>query len=468
MDRPLIFVIDTGPELFQAISEMLNKQFSIEHYNSIEEIAPWPNKPVLWIIGNASTEMRSITTIQTIKSYTNQPPLLATGKSLSQNYILNAFRAGANDVLPFPFRKEDLSHSINRISSCGESSLNKNAFISWRKISKRFFLSIKCKLNWLATKLKRQSHSLQLEEQFRDTYTNNNLLQSDPPAPSQVLTHQHGASPIEGLISTSSIQLARTKPLSSLNCFLLGSFQFTLNGTYIQRWPGKKIKSLLAYLVYYHQHPRVRDILMEQFWPDVASESARNSLNVAIHAIRSIFRRLDRNHNYLLFKDEKYVFNPDVNVQLDSEMFSELIMRGQMAEKNYNFNTAIQFYERGINIYKGDLLEDDIYEEWLYAERENIKERYLFALDRLSLFYFQHQDIERTIELCEQFLDKDSCGEIIHRRLMKCYYQKGMRNKAIKQFLHCTRILETELESCPSKATIDLYQHIKSDSSPIL
>ena len=245
---------------------------------------------------------------------------------------------------------------------------------------------------------------------------------------------------------------------------LLGRFQVRLNGLAIDEWAGKKAKSLMAYLLYHRKAGNLRDVLMEQFWPGVSQESARNSLHVTLHGIRKAFKRVDAERDYILYDSGRYRLNPDVLVEVDYEAFMGSWSEAQRLERYQGIEQAIAAYERTAALYRGDFIEDELYEDWICTERATIREAYLFTLDRLSAYYFSRGRFADATTVCQTILQKDECRENVHRRLMRCYYRTGRRDHAIRQFHRCARVLETELDVTPSRPTLDLYAHILQET----
>ena len=247
---------------------------------------------------------------------------------------------------------------------------------------------------------------------------------------------------------------------------LMGPFHVLLNGVLIDSWTSKKGKSLLAYLLYHRKKTNLRDALMEKFWPGVSQESARNSLNVALHGIRRAFKRVDDTRDYIIFDSNRYFVNPELPIELDCETFMTSWSKAQQIERVKGLPEAISAYEKTTTLYRGDFIADELFDEWVCTERETIKEAYLFSLERLSTHYTTCRQYERAAELCEQVLQKDICRENVHRRLMRCYYHSGQRDKAIRQFHKCTEALKQELEVTPSQTTHELFLKIAQESNP--
>ena len=249
----------------------------------------------------------------------------------------------------------------------------------------------------------------------------------------------------------------------SLSGFLLGPFHLFLNEASLLNWHSKKGRSLLAYLLFNHKQPTPRDILMDKFWRDFAPDSARNSLNVAIHGIRKLFKKIDASQEYVQFKNDCYQLNPDIPVHLDCQDFMSHWYHAQQVDRTQSLEAAIPHYSQSIELYRGEFLEEELLDDnWAKSPRAKMLEAYTHALDRLSSFYLSEAQVDYAIQLCNKIIEKDNCREDIHRRLMQCFNQNGQRDKAIKQFLICEHILLKELDVSPSNTTVDLLNRIKS------
>ena len=266
------------------------------------------------------------------------------------------------------------------------------------------------------------------------------------------------------LIQTQSTSYSIAQHPNSLHGFLLGQFHVCFNSVKIDSWHSRKGKSLVAYLLFHRDESNLRDVLMEQFWPGVSQESARNSLNVALHGIRKSFKKADPERDFIIFDTDRYRLNPDIPVELDCEAFMRSWTDAQRVERMHGLAKAINAYEKAAKLYRGDFIEDELFESWICSERETIKEAFLFTLDRLSAHYTTTREFPTAAALCEQILSKDDCRENVHRRLMRCYYHAGHRDMAIKQYHKCAQSLLEALDISPSQATNDLYDRIVNEN----
>ncbi len=249
---------------------------------------------------------------------------------------------------------------------------------------------------------------------------------------------------------------------ADLEVVSLGDLYVKFNKQKIESWPSRKGRGIFAYIATSGQRI-YRDVLMEKFWPDTGSDSARNCLNVALHGLRKTFNEADKNHECILYRDEYYYLNPDLNYYCDIHIFRKLYNEALALENSRKTELAIQKYKSAVTIYRGDFMQDDLYEEWPTLERENLREKYFNILECLSSYYLESKTFDEAIRLCEQILARDSCREDVHRKLMLCHYYSGQRDKALRQFLRCEKAMHDDLGVPPSKTTLDLKEKIRME-----
>lgn len=249
----------------------------------------------------------------------------------------------------------------------------------------------------------------------------------------------------------------------SLAVYCLGKFRVYQDDKLITNWPSGKGKAILKYLITNGNHPVQKDVLMDIFWRDAEPESARNNLNVAIYGLRQALRADRSDFPHITFQDDCYQLNPTMNLWIDIVEFLRCYENGQNLMRTGGLIKAISEFEKAINLYHGDLFEEDLYEDWPIPQRENLKDSYLLVLDRMSRYYFEIKNFAVAANLCQKILAKDACREDAHRRLMKCYSHQGQRNLALRQYHLCVEALKFTLDVPPSQETTDLYRQIRND-----
>ncbi|MGH9835709.1 MAG: AfsR/SARP family transcriptional regulator [Blastocatellia bacterium] len=246
----------------------------------------------------------------------------------------------------------------------------------------------------------------------------------------------------------------------SLAVYCLGPFRVSRNDQMIGAWPGSKGRSIFKYLVLRRHTPVSKEVLMDVFWPDADAENARRNLHQAIYSLRQALRQLQPDFQVILFESDHYQINPGLNLWLDFEEFERHVKAGRRLESAGKTADAMAEYIRAEELYRGDFLEEDLYEDWAVLQRERIRAEYLDLADRLSAHYAQQGDYAAAISLCRKILEKDKCHEKAHRRLMHCYQAMGQTSMAVRQYQLCVKTLETELDVPPSAETQMLFKNI--------
>jgi len=108
-------------------------------------------------------------------------------------------------------------------------------------------------------------------------------------------------------------------------------------------------------------------------------------------------------------------------------------------------------------MYRGDLLEGS-YDEWLLEERERLRQRYLEALERLSVLLEARGHHAQAVPYAEQLMRNDPLREAAYRLLMRLHNAAGNRARALRVYHACATTLERELGIEPSGATRAAYE----------
>ncbi|HXW01099.1 MAG TPA: BTAD domain-containing putative transcriptional regulator, partial [Anaerolineae bacterium] len=252
------------------------------------------------------------------------------------------------------------------------------------------------------------------------------------------------------------------RELPALAVYCLGSFRAYQDGELITHWPNGKGKTIFKYMVTHRSRPVPKDILMDLFWRDADPEAARKNLNVAIYSLRQAFRAVRPDFSPVLFQDDAYLLNPAMAVWVDVEEFEQYYEAGQSFERGGKLPEAVREYELAENLYQGDFLEEDLYEDWPILQRESVKDNYLVILERLGRYYLEEKSYATCIHLCQKILAKDDCREDAHRRLMQCYSRQGQPNLALRQYQLCVEALAKVLDMSPAPETVKLYRQIRN------
>jgi two-component SAPR family response regulator len=228
-----------------------------------------------------------------------------------------------------------------------------------------------------------------------------------------------------------------------------------------------KALTILKYLLAHRGRPVSQDHLMGWLWPESNLKKARWSLNSAIHGLRKLLGGCSPSlsTNYVILEDGYYHLSPAVRVWADVDEFDECCEKGRRLEKGGNVQAAAVEYERAIELYRGDYLIEDLYDDWTMVERERLSNAYMDMLGSLAVHYLETGQYQESIRCCYRVLEKDRCHEDSYRLLMRCYTRLGLRGRALEQYKICEKILGQEYGTTPSSETQSLYTGILRDES---
>ncbi|NTW98143.1 MAG: hypothetical protein HGB28_06280, partial [Oscillochloris sp.] len=253
----------------------------------------------------------------------------------------------------------------------------------------------------------------------------------------------------------------------ALAIWCLGSFRVSYGGRSIDTWAGQKGLSILKYLVVHRRVPVAKDVLMELFWPEMPPESARRNLHQAIYSLRQSLKQGGPELQAAVsFENDCYKISDSIALWVDYERFEEWVGQGRRHEAGGDLAAAMACFDKAVDLYAGDFLAEDLYEDWLQPRREKLAEMRIDVVERLSQYHYQRGDFTAATAYGHQILASDACREETHYRLMECYLAQGKRHLALRQYQSCVEVLEREFGLAPSAATQALYQRILADERP--
>jgi DNA-binding SARP family transcriptional activator len=256
-------------------------------------------------------------------------------------------------------------------------------------------------------------------------------------------------------------------PVSNrLNIRCLGHFDVRTDRGQVKHWRSMKAKSVFQYLLTHPREPAVKEMIMEALWPECSSQAAGNNLKAAVHQIQLTLSSLGgemQDWRHVLFLQGSYAINPGTHLWIDVEEFEKHWTAGRRFEKEHHLAEAMSEYEKAETLYQGDFLEEELYEEWTMLRRETLRDIYLAVLSKLAGHAILINDLENCIHYSQILLGQDPCREDAYRWLMYCYTNLGHRNRALRWYEICCRIIRSEMDTVPDRRTTELYYRILKD-----
>lgn len=214
-------------------------------------------------------------------------------------------------------------------------------------------------------------------------------------------------------------------------------------------WARSRAKALLKVVALEGQIHR--DRVMDLLWPDLDAQAGAANLRKSLHHLRTAVASEGSVTPVVTVRDEVLQLDHAVSVDVDEfrALAKEALAAGGQAE-----------VDAALAAWSGELLPEDVYEEWTSASRrelEAIRRQLLVVAARLET---DADRPDRAAVRLEEVLQADPFDEDVHRQLMAAHARNGSRHRALRQFQECARVLRSELGLEPSAETVALHEAI--------
>jgi DNA-binding SARP family transcriptional activator/tetratricopeptide (TPR) repeat protein len=246
-----------------------------------------------------------------------------------------------------------------------------------------------------------------------------------------------------GQPAASDLQAA-TLPLALC---VLGRFSLTEAGRRVILNPGAEAQ-LLKYVAL---NGRVHaEQVMEVLWPEVARVAGRTRL-------RTVLSRLNSRAGDVVARDgEMLVLNEAVRVDLN-EFLAEA--RRAQALAHNDLALAVPVARGAIARYRGDVLPDDLYEDWADRPRQQARQVMLDLLDMCATETARRGDLDALWRVVERTIEFAPYDDFRYMRAASTLLQQGRRGEALTVVRRARSAL-AELGLEPTPPLLDLERSI--------
>jgi len=193
------------------------------------------------------------------------------------------------------------------------------------------------------------------------------------------------------------------------------------------------------------------DRIFEYLWPGMNRESAKANLHSTLHTIRRV---AGFNSGILSVRSESIRFIPE-NVEVDVDVFEKLI---KLAESSKDMNEREKLLRSAVELYKGDFLPEDIYEDWSTPYREYYRELYIDALRNLCHILMEKEKYTEVKNLAKKLVSMDPYNEEAYYTVIMAYFSLGRLNDARRWYQKLEKTLKEDLGIYPSRTFEELLR----------
>ncbi len=196
-----------------------------------------------------------------------------------------------------------------------------------------------------------------------------------------------------------------------------GNFSVSVRGKLLSYKDFRRKGVLTFFKFLLANYPRFvsMDRIIDSLYPNLSLESARHNVYVAVSVLNKLFSS-NGVESTIVKKFGMYRLNPTSVERIDFVEFENFLQEKQ--------------FLKAVNVYKGDFLEENLYDDWTMEKRDNLLNSYVNALVKAS----QKAEGDEKEELLKKVLEKDELNETAIFMLIKHYIEMGKPSRARKLF----------------------------------
>ena len=246
----------------------------------------------------------------------------------------------------------------------------------------------------------------------------------------------------------------------AIRIWMLDGFRVSVGSRIIEarQWRLRKPAALVKLLALAPGHRLHREQVMEMLWPESGTSAASNNLRQALQAARRAFDSAVGSR-YLASEEDQLVLCPRSALWVDVDAFEEATATARRSRDPAAYRVAIELYE-------GELLPENRYEEWPQSRREELWRTFLTLLIELAGIYEQRGEYALGIEALQKVLAEETTNQEVHVGLMRLYALLGRQADALGQYERLEKSLTRELGAVPNVSSRDLREEIAAGRFP--
>lgn len=229
-----------------------------------------------------------------------------------------------------------------------------------------------------------------------------------------------------------------------------------------KEWVTHKTQQLFKILLTYRGHTVLKDQLIEWLWPELSPKNAANSLRVAVAHLRKALEpdlHDGTRSRYIISHPNGYLVHSQ-EIWLDAEAFLEKAREAAYWREHGHPELALAAYRAAAELYRGDYLEEDRYEDWALSTREQLRDAFYELRRDWADLLAEQQRYGEALAICQHLLVDYPLREEIWQRVMRFYADSGQRDQALRAYEQCKAVLHRELETEPLPETQAVYEAI--------
>ncbi len=233
---------------------------------------------------------------------------------------------------------------------------------------------------------------------------------------------------------------------------LLGGFRIRVDRQVVGQdaWRLRKAAALVKLLALAPGYRLQREQVLEHLWSDRNPKAAANNFRQALYVARKVLGA-DEGGRYLKLQGGQLALCPEERLWVDAKAFEAA---AGSARRSAREPAA---FRAAINLYAGDLLPEDRYEEWTMDRREALKNTYLSLLVELAEIHEERGDYDSAITVLNDAVEAGPSDQWVRVALMRAYARSGRHREALLQHVRLREVASRQTDPGLQEAVQRLY-----------
>jgi TolB-like protein/DNA-binding winged helix-turn-helix (wHTH) protein len=245
-----------------------------------------------------------------------------------------------------------------------------------------------------------------------------------------------------------------------------GNFEVIRDGEVIpnKSWPQRKTQTLLKILLHQRGQTYSQDQLIDLLFTEQDPESASRNLHKRVSELRRILEpelKRGQESKFVVRLGQGYALSQEESCWTDLEEYALQIREAKESQDDGDWALALESFERALELYRGDFLDEDRYEEWTLEVRDRWRERNHTTLEGATECRMRQGHYPLAIESAQQALSANEFAENVYRQLLVSFWRSGEQSRVSQIYQRCVEALE-ELGVEPSGETERIFENIQN------
>lgn len=232
----------------------------------------------------------------------------------------------------------------------------------------------------------------------------------------------------------------------------LGAFWVERHGREVTpaEWRSRKARDLLKLLVCRRGRPVPREMLVDVLWAEEPAHEVSRRLSVTLSTLRAVLdpeKHFDPDWFVVANRSAAWVRTDHLSIDVETFMATAAAGGASLGEDPAEATSLLTAAEEA---YTGDFLEEDPYEDWSAALREDARHTYIGVVRSLAQLASWEGDHDRAGRYLLRLLACDPYDERAHLALVRALADAGRHGDARRMYgTYCDRMLEIAVPAAP-------------------